>query len=243
MNQNYHTDIENIEKAVIKVCNLIEAEENYKIDWKYYPEKQLWFELVSCILGSRVRFETAKACTHHLKKLGLLNLSNILKNPRKIENKMKKELRKPIYPPLVGKIGNKYRFPNSRSTHIIKTAIEIYTNSGTTIKNILRKHQNSREARDILIKKCYGIGPKQASLFLRNISFCNSLAILDSHVIRYMESLKLKENIPFYNGNKNNYLKQENILSEYAKMKKKSLAALDLAIWVVMSLIQKESIA
>lgn len=240
MNQRSSLGVDNIEKAVIKLCKVIESERKEITDWKYYSEEQLWFELVSCILGSRVPFETAEACSKYLRNLGLLDKSIILNNPKKSENKLKKELSKKIYPPFKGKIGRIYRFPNSRSQHIVKTAIEIYRNSKTTIKNILKEHRNAHETRNILIKKCYGIGPKQASLFLRNISYCDNLAILDSHVIRYIELLNLKESAPKHSEQKNDYLYKERVLAAHAKLKRRSLATLDFAIWVVMSVAQKE---
>ena len=36
-----------------------------------------------------------------------------------------------------------------------------------------------------------GIGPKQSSLFLRNIGYAQDLAILDSHVMTYMKLMDL----------------------------------------------------
>jgi len=233
-------EIERIENAVIKLCNKIDSEGKKKVTWQDYSEEQLWSELVSCILGSRVLYETAKACTKHLRNSNLIEISIILNNPEVQENKLIKELSKPIFPPFNGKKGSKYRFPCFRSKHIVKTAIEIYHNSKTSIKNLLEINRDANETRYTMIKKCHGIGPKQASLFLRNISYCDNLAILDSHVIRYIKLLRLKENSSTYNGQKCDYFLNENILSEYAKLKKKSLATLDFAIWVVMSLIYKE---
>jgi len=240
MNQRPILRKDNIENAVMKICKIIGSERKNESSWIDYTEEQLWFELVSCILGSRVLFETAKACAQHLINSDLLDISVIINKPRDLERKLKKELNKPIYPPYEGKKGCKYRFPNSRSQHIIKTAIEIYRNSKTTIKDILRENRNAFETRNILIKKCHGIGPKQASLFLRNVLYCDNLAIIDSHVVRYIDLLKLREKALYHSEQKNYYLYNESILFSYAKSKRKSLGTLDLAIWVVMSVAQKE---
>jgi N-glycosylase/DNA lyase len=229
-----------IEKAVIRVCSLIEEDKKSNLHWESYSEAQLWRELVSCILGSRVRFDTARACAQHLNELGLLNKDFILDNPSQAEIKIKNELKKALFPPFKDNIGCRYRFPNSRARQIINSAIEIYANSRTTIKTILKSHNNSKETRKTIIDKCYGIGSKQASLFLRNISYCDNLAILDSHVNRYINLLKLRENYPSYSASRNSYLYDEKILSEYARIKEISLATLDIAIWVVMSLAQQE---
>ena len=86
-----------------------------------------------------------------------------------------------------------------------------------------------------------GIGPKQASLFLRNISYCKDLAIIDSHVIDYMKLMKLNEDIDSQIiAKKNQYLMNEQILLSYADDREKTLATLDFAIWIVMRLIKRE---
>jgi len=229
-----------IENAVIKICTLIESEKKEKIDWQSYSEDHLWHELVSCILGSRVLFETAKACAIHLRDSGLLDISSILKKPVSFEKKIMIELQKPIFPPYRKKGGCKYRFPETKSNCIVETAIDIYEKSNISIKSILKSHKNPHRIRDILVEKCHGIGPKQASLFLRNISFCDNLAIIDSHVSRYIGLLNLNEKGPQIIKNKKDYFYNERILSSYAKLKNMSLASLDLAIWVVMGVATKE---
>ena len=229
-----------IENAIMKVCDYIDSQRKEVKNWEYYHEHQLWFELVSCILGSRIRYETARACAIHLRNAGLLRISHLLKSPRNVEDKIEKELSKPIYPPFSNGVGSKYRYPKSRSRYVVSTGIQIYKNDNLTIKDILRKCHDGQEARDVLVKKCAGIGPKQASLFLRNILFSDDLAILDCHVIRYIKLLKLNEKFNTINqGKKHPYFVTENMLRLYAISKRKSLATLDVGIWIVMRLIQR----
>jgi N-glycosylase/DNA lyase len=240
MNRNYCSGQEQIESAVMKVCDFIDSQRRAVKNWEDYSEERLWFELVSCILGSRVRYETAKACATHLQNVGLLDVHSLLKNPRNVENGIRKELHKSIYPPFSNGKGSRYRHPKSKSGYIVNTGIQIYKNDNSTIKDTLAECRDGSEARDVLIKKCAGIGPKQASLFLRNISFCDDLAILDSHVIRYLELLKLSETFSGLNLKKKNlYFKNENTLRIYAITKRKSLATLDIGIWIVMRLVQR----
>lgn len=234
--------LDQIENTIMKVCDFVDKQREMAMNWEDFQEQRLWFELVSCILGSRVRYKTARDCTKHLSNVGLLNISNLLRSPRNAKNRIKKELNKPIYPPFSNGRGSKYRYPNSKSQCIITTAIQIYTKDNLTIKDILRRCSDGIEARDILIRKCSGIGPKQASLFLRNISFSEDLAILDCHVNRYMKLSKLDEKFNEMSNEKiHPYFKKENVLRFYAISKKRSLATLDIGIWTVMRLIEKET--
>jgi len=119
--------------------------------------------------------------------------------------------------------------------------LKIYKENRLTLKNILDSCRNEYEARDIIVNNTIGIGYKQASLFLRNILYSENLAILDTHIIRYMRLLNMVENELSINlSNKYTYLKLENVLRNYAELKDKSMSSLDLAIWIVMRVLQRE---
>lgn len=228
-----------IERAVLKVSKEIENSwENSKKSWGVYTEGQLWFELVSCILGSRVKYELAKGYAKHLNKRKLLNIRLILKNHKKIQKKIYMEMSKPLHLLTNGKFKSKYPYPKIKSFFIIKTCLELYKKPNKGIISLLKKCNDEYEARHILIKKCAGIGPKQASLFLRNISYCDNLAILDSHVINYMGIRGLikhkKKNITM-----REYFIYEEILFSYAESLNKKLSYLDFAIWIVMRVIRR----
>ena len=232
-------ELESIERSVLKVCEHIDNK-NEALEWYTYSEEQLWHELVSCILGSQVQYETVKGCINHLIEDGLLDIKKILREQDIAQEEITKELNKSIYPPFENGRGYRYRYPNSKSKYIVKTCLEIY-GEGISLGLILDRCSDAFETREILIKKCMGIGPKQASLFLRNISYCKDLAIIDSHVIDYMKLMKLNEDIDSRSiANKNQYLTNEQILLSYADNREKTLASLDYAIWIVMRLIKRE---
>ena len=234
-------NLEKIESTVLKVCDAVEKSKHSQLHWSTFPEQCLWKELVSCILGSRVRFETAKACTEHLDNVGLLDVRGILANPLSIEKKVFRTLNQPIYPPFTKGVGSKYRYPKSKAGFIVITGNQLYATQNGSIKEILQKSTNGIQARQTLVKRCKGIGPKQASLFLRNIGFSEDLAILDCHVNRYIDLIRLDERYSDLITKKNNqYFKNENMLRMYALSKKKSLATMDMGIWIVMRLITKE---
>jgi len=227
----------------ITVSNHIKNKNGNNMSLLDFSEEQLWCSLVSCILGSRVLYETANACAFHLYQRGLLAPSNIVANPGKSEKLLANELSKPIFPPFNENKGRRYRYSKSKSNYIVRTAIEIYKDNNTNLKDILMRCQNEYEARNVLREKVIGVGYKQASLFLRNISYSENLAILDSHVIRYMVLLNMVENDKNLRlSSKNDYIKLENILCKYAISNDKSISTLDIAIWIVMKLIQREFI-
>jgi len=240
MNSHVHLTQDRIENAVMKVCDCVVSQKRECMqNWEDYNEHQLWLELVSCILGSRVRYETARACTLHLRDAGLLRISTLFKKSQVSEKRISRELNKSIYPPFSNGKGSKYRYPKSKSRCIVRSGFQIYGNN-LSIRKLLKKCHDGQEARELLRKKCAGIGLKQASLFLRNISFSDDLAILDCHVLRYMKLLRLDEKFNNIEQEKSHpYIVNENILKLYAISKRKSLSVLDVGIWVVMRLLKR----
>jgi N-glycosylase/DNA lyase len=233
----YIVDGARIESAVTKVCNLIESEPRETRKWADLSERELWLELVSCILGSRVRYETATECSRHLGETGVLEKEKLLENPKKMAAMIQKELHKPLFPPFSNNRACRYPFPKTKAKCIVTTATRIYQDDGTTIKDILNNNPNPFEARDALVTKCSGIGLKQASLFLRNVSFSDNLAILDTHVMTFIELLITGKPVRM---TPQKYLFLEKMLHNYATSRRISLDKLDMAIWIVMRIVKKE---
>lgn len=226
-----------VEKTVLKLCEEIERDEKSALSWEQLPEESLWYELVSCILGSRVRYEMAKDCSKHLQNSGLLLITNIMTDPAGSKKSIAKELSRPIFPPYKRDKGTKYPFSNSKAEYIVKTCLEIYEKRFSSIRQTLESSEDGYAARKALVDLCWGIGPKQASLFLRNIGYCKNLAILDSHILNFIDFMGLLKN-EVYKGTMNSYLKFEEVLRNYAFLLNKKLSSLDLAIWVVMRVIR-----
>jgi len=179
-----------VEKAVTSVCNYLQNDGLPLKKWRELPEHQLWYELVACILGSRVNYEIAKSSTGRLVQKGLINPYDLIRDPQKSKKAISLELSKPIFSKGNGKLV-KYPFSRVRAHYVVETAIKIY--ESTTLKQMLENFCGESEARDKLSQLCLGVGYKQASLFLRNISYSDELAILDVHVLRYMIYLNLIE--------------------------------------------------
>jgi len=218
---------EKIEDTVKKIADRVDPL-TIKEKWKSYSESHLINELVACILGSRARFEVASMCLQRLKDKDLLNKNSILRNPNNIQMKIQKTLEK-----------NGYLFSKSKADYIICTIINIFQHEKLTMKKILANCNSDFEARDRIVKLCKGIGPKQASLFLRNIHYSENLAILDSHVMKFMKIQGIEKDIKKA-INKTDYIKYETSLQIYANGLRKSMAQLDVAIWIVMRVAQRD---
>jgi N-glycosylase/DNA lyase len=208
--------------------------------WEDFREYILWRELASCILGSRVPFELARSAVRHLDKAGLLRMLQKERCFSVVEKRVLKELRRPLYFPLrVDGSKRSYTFPFVKARQLRDTAKTIY-GEGKTLKSILRESKDEYFARKFLIETAAGIGPKQASLFLRNIGFANDLAILDSHVLRFMDYVKIAKILPDSISSITSYEKTESKLRNYAEDKEIEMSCLDTAIWIVMRVYQKE---
>ncbi len=228
-----------LEHAVFKVYEQALNDES-PLTWREIDEHTLWCELVSCILGSQVSFEHAQAAASHLNSTRLLDITNTTQIPKDFEDNIAYALSLPIYPPFdYSGRGSKYRYYRMRANHIRRTAELIY-GRGNSLHNILVTLKDPVKTRFKIIATTIGIGPKQASLFLRNIYYTDNLAILDSHVLRYMILHDFIPKIPQAISKLTTYELIESILQRYAKDIQVKLSYLDRAIWVVMRVFQQE---
>ena len=237
----YRLNKSDIENVVLHVSSHVETSKNNSNTWNNLPEQKLWEELVSCILGSRINFEIAFFYTDQLSQKGLINIEKILHDPTSALFSISELLNSSIYESKVtGKFG-KYPFYQSRSEYIVRTALNIYDYHKTTLKTILNQYENEFEARDAIHELSTGIGYKQSSLFLRNIGFSKNLAILDTHVLKYMVFMELLSDFSKADiANKKKYTQTEKILNNYATSCNKNVSRMDIAIWVVMRLLERE---
>jgi len=224
--------VERLEYAVGEVCKEVKRRKNI-VNWHDIPEEQLWNELVSCILGSQVRHEHLQCVIKYLISEDLLSIKYLLSDSEHFERNIRSALEKPI-PSLLTKTGSiKYRYPRTKANYIRRTGESIYSTS-SSIKGILASCKDEYIARAKIISVAVGIGPKQASLFLRNIGYAENLAILDSHILKYMEVIGLIPQIFKAVSYLSKYKEIEEILNNYANKFKENLACLDTAIWIVM---------
>ena len=229
-----------LEYAVNEVCKQVMTSVQ-SINWQAYDERSLWHELVSCILGSQVQYEHSQSAATYLISEGLLDIEHLRQDATKFERDIVDALEQPIFSPMTKRQGRKYRYPKLRANHIRRTAEQIYL-SGHSIRSILLSCDNEKDVRSKIVSFAVGVGPKQASLFLRNIGYAKNLAILDTHILKYMSVVGLLPQIIQSVSSLRKYEVIEQLLCSYSKRFQTSLAYIDTAIWVVMRTCWKENI-
>ena len=116
-----------------------------------------------------------------------------------------------------------YRFPNVRAKYIVEA--RRYKDS---LKDIIASFDDERKLREWLMDNIKGIGPKEASHFLRNIGHTDS-AILDFHIIDVLARHGLIEKPKTLTRRR--YLEIEELLRNIASEAGLNLAELDLYLW------------
>lgn len=228
-----------IESAVRRICQEIHTSSKQSW-WLPASEAELLFELAACILGSQVPYEVALAAAQEIRDAGLLE------NPTRqycipiYEKAIYDTLRKPLYNPDWAPTGRRYRFAKTRANHISRTVWAVYSNGGS-LQGRLEACKTAREARRSIVEVGVGVGPKQASLFLRNIGFTEDLAIFDTHILRFMRLFGLLDQTNRSMSSLQNYETLEKRLRNYAKSIGYSLGCVDQAIWIVMRIHLREA--
>lgn len=193
-------------------------------------EYDLRKELASCILGSQVRYEMAQTAVDMLEKEGLFNDTYWLSEEYNLESL--------IYEVLIGKHYTcsetwSYRFPRLRARQLNETKRQLL-NYRISLKSLVFKSEDEIILRRRLIAMIPGLGPKQASMFLRNVSRSYELAVLDTHVLRFMRIQQLIPKTYTTIGSISTYEKVEEVIKSYSEDLGYPVGYMDWAIWATM---------
>ena len=132
------------------------------------------------------------------------------------------------------------RFKNRLASLLATTIVEIYGQS-RTIRGFLFDAESAREARETLTQHVWGFGPKQASLFLRRVGYCADLAVLDVHVLDYLQLARGLSLSSSKLGHLSFYEEIEDTFREIAAEFGHSVGCVDLATWLTMRVAKKEA--
>lgn len=198
---------------------------------KTRPEEcGLWAELSCCVLSSQVPYELARAASQRIMDSGSLCGGDGL--PKR--DVLRAQLISLLLPPVtVAGTMRRYRFPYRRADQIASTFWLVHDKFGS-LSELLNHDDDAVSVRLWMVKNMDGVGPKQASMFLRNAAVSYDLAIIDTHVCQYMRVIGLGE------GDLNvatirEYEKSEAKLRAYARTAMGCpVGVLDWAIWIVM---------
>ncbi len=227
------------ESAVLQLCpDVAHFDQDFK--WTRMRERTIFKELIACCLGNQVSYEHALSATNQLDAAGYLS-AKALKTwgddlPHRINDTLSTNSFKPLR--LNGE-GRRFRYPKIGTKCIMSNLSFVYKEN-KSLKTILTNFPDATIARKSLSKTIFGMGPKQSSLFLRNIGFSDMLAVLDRHVLSYMSIMGLLDEQTSSVSSLQKYERLEERLSNYASYLGENLQNLDLSIWVVMRVAKKE---
>jgi len=188
---------------------IISRLEEFKKLWLNGSEKDLFKELVFCILTPQSKAEICWEAVNNLEKKGLLFKGNVNQLRKKIKN---------------------VRFRYKKAEYILEARRKFIINGKPKIKEQIEKFKNIFEAREWLVKNVKGIGYKEASHFLRNIGIGESLAILDRHILKNLKLLGVINRIP-ESLSKKIYFEIEKKMKEFSKQIDIPLSHLDFILW------------
>mgnify|MGYP001550855255 CR=1 FL=1 len=122
------------------------------------------------------------------------------------------------------------RFRNNKANYLIEAREKHFYGKSQFMDIIYNKNENIITKREWLVKNVKGIGYKEASHYLRNIGLGKTVAILDRHILKNMNSLGLINEIPKTISSKK-YIQLELILTNFSSKINIPLAYLDFVLW------------
>ncbi|MBU4086855.1 MAG: N-glycosylase/DNA lyase [Nanoarchaeota archaeon] len=124
---------------------------------------------------------------------------------------------------------SKTRFYKNKTKYILEA-----NKKWNEIRDKINREKDPAKLRNWIAENIKGLGMKESSHFLRNVGKSdNHLAILDRHILRKMQELRLIKEIKI--KNKKDYLEKEKILREFSNKLNIPLDHLDLLFWKLES--------
>jgi len=227
--------------AIREVCIAMETQVPARVSWDSLTEKALWRELVGGILGSRATYEQAVQAVQTLEDDGLLDGAAYAKRLATYQRRVEDTLFRVGGGAEGGRRTSRYPYPRQRAERIRRSADAIYGRR-QTVRGLLREAADPRMARRQLTERVYGIGPKQASMFLRNIGYPGEYAVLDTHVLSYMQRVaSLVDELPRVQTLRD-YERTEVVFLEHVNAQGLSPRTFDLGVWIVMRVAKRERV-
>lgn len=174
--------------------------------WEKASDEELFRELVFCLLTPQSK---AKVCWKAV--LRLTRKSMIAEGePCRIQEEL---------------FGVRF---NKRKAEYICLARKTFSSS--SLRSTLQRFDSPFAAREWLVENVLGLGYKEASHFLRNISLGEDLAILDRHILKNLTLLGVIEEVPSSLSRKT-YLDIERRMTEFSNQIGIPMGQLDLLLW------------
>jgi N-glycosylase/DNA lyase len=194
------------------------------------PEQELWRTLLTCVLSSQVPYSVATAAAE-------ASLTVVTESGKGggIDRALIDILSKPL------PCGRRYRFPELKGRQIATTHARL-KGEGLALSDIVADTSPDHHLRQRLMVLVDGFGPKQSSMFLRDIGRSMSLAVLDRHVLEFMDRLGLAP-MPKSRGiGLAEYFRREQIFARFAERLGFSVGCVDWAVWIAMRAARQEKL-
>src|SRR5258706_11039823 len=218
-----------LERAAVVICNEL-PKFRFVSQLARLRERDLWRELVSCLLSSQVKYEVALAATGAVMKSRIERLPSAPIRARTVESTFRNLLRQPLK--LQDRRHVRFRFPNAKARQLARTVMTIRSRH-CSLKQITYEPSSSSAKRTQLIDLVTGFGPKQASMYIRNTGAAPNVAVLDRHVLQYLAIQGLATETGHVQSLAQ-YERIERAFETYAASLDLPMGDLDIAIWIVM---------
>ncbi|GHU23726.1 putative N-glycosylase/DNA lyase [Spirochaetia bacterium] len=119
------------------------------------------------------------------------------------------------------------RFHKNKAGYIVKNRNRLFPGTKKYISGIMQQ-KDVIDVRNFFSDHVSGWGLKEASHFLRNIGFGNTICILDRHILRQLSVYNV---ITMQTLNKKKYLDIEQEMIRFANRENIPVDALDLVLW------------
>jgi N-glycosylase/DNA lyase len=172
--------------------------------------------LATCILSSGWRYEKASYAADRVVEA----IEDLLSSSSP-ETGLEAILRLP-------KVGA--RFPKARAGQLAAALKSLRSMSPTLVVR-LNEFGDEFSSREYIVNNFDGLGLKQSSMFLRDIGMCHNLAVIDTHVIWYMENI---EGVRVARLDKAAYLALEHRMLGISDDYGMSLQTFDQILWVAV---------
>jgi N-glycosylase/DNA lyase len=231
-----------LDRTIREMCDEVELHNRSTPGWRELDDARLVFEAMICIIGSQTRYEVASAVAERLCERGLCQPA-LQFDARSYHQAVLAALSEPVQV----KAGSatthvaRIRFRNRLAGLLTRNAAQAWLH-GRTLRAMLESSDGASDARMRLVRNVCGLGPKQASLFLRRISYCSDLAVLDVHVLDYLRVARGVMVKTSSLGRLQSYERVEDQFRAVAAEFGYPVGCVDLATWITIRVAKREAL-
>lgn len=201
-------------ETIRRIYNLKKGEilrrlKGFKQLWLNGDDEEIFAELSFCILTPQSKAKVCWDAIVRLREKGLL----LKGDAKQIEKGL-----------------DGVRFKNKKAGYIVSARKFFTNNRKIYIRSLLEGFDNIHECREWLVKNISGLGCKEASHFLRNIGFGGRIAILDRHILKNLERLRIIEKTQ-RSITRSKYMEIEKKMKAFARQIDIPISHLDLLLW------------